>query len=202
MVLFLFVIIYFIYMHYVEKTLKQRLCMYFCIVVLLGCFQALLGQEYHFHLHHSFLGFVLYLGVGLKKPNLISLAFASFLVGMVINGIMNWGWNGSLYDYVPGTGGGGHGGGGGGGSSSGSSGHHVVRLPQLINTSLTPNSVNIVWPNNYTFAKNVQLYMNDILIYQDIVRPGKNNFLVKGLIYETVYVRYFFQVEWTPFNIR
>ena len=41
--------------------------------------------------------------------------------------------------------------------------------------------------------------MNDILIYQDIVQPGKNNFLVKDLIPNGV--RYFFQMDWTSFDI-
>ena len=193
------VVIFFVYAHYVEKTLKQRLCLYFVILLLFVFFQMFLGNGYRFHLHHSFLGFILYLGVGLKRRSLVSLFFASFLLGLVINGVMNWGWDGSLWDHVGVPFSGDGGGGGGSSSSSGHSSHHRIEVPELTNSSLTSTSVNIIWQNNYTFAKNVRLYMNDVMIYQDIVKPSVNSFAVKDLLPNGV--KYFFQMEYTSFNI-
>ena len=73
---------------------------------------------------------------------------------------MNWGWDGSLWDHVgvPFSGGDG-GGSSSSSSSSGHSSHHRIEVPELTNSSLTSTSVNIIWQNNYTFAKNVRLYI-------------------------------------------
>ena len=84
---------------------------------------------------------------------------------------MNWGWMDQLWDHVGVPFSGDGGGGGGSSSSSGHSSHHRIEVPELTNSSLTSTSVNIIWQNNYTFAKNVRLYMNDVMIYQDIVKP-------------------------------
>ena len=41
--------------------------------------------------------------------------------------------------------------------------------------------------------------MNDVMIYQDIVKPSVNSFAVKDLLPNGV--KYFFQMEYTSFNI-
>ena len=100
-------------------------------------------------------------------------------------------WDGSLWDHVGVPFSGDGGGGGGSSSSSGHSSHHRIEVPELTNSSLTSTSVNIIWQNNYTFAKNVRLYMNDVMIYQDIVKPSVNSFAVKDLLPNGV--KYFFK---------
>ena len=192
LLLILFLVAYHFRAHYKQGTLVSTLKIYGAIIATVLLFCLILGGDYSLHAHHSFLGFVLFLGTRVKR-SYISLVCAALCMGMVINGIIKYSWDGSLFDRNMKAMRHGEGSSAGGASSGG---HQM--FPRIRNLSLTDTSVNIVWQKNFSSPKpsNVFLYMNNILVHQQSLEHAPM-FTITNMLPST---NYFFWAEYTSFD--
>ena len=195
-------VVYHVRGHYRQGTLQFTLCLYAALGAVLAICSTILGGNYSVHLHHSFTGFVLFLGTRIKNSH-VSLFSASLCLGMVINGIMLWGWDGNLFDFTPGgkypkiDDNSGNTGGSSGGPGSGGSGVPHDSL-NLMNSSLSNTSVTVSWNGNVTGPNNIILYRNNIMVLQQgIYHPAGPSHTFNDMLPET---NYFFQLEYVSFD--
>ena len=157
-----------------EGALKRYLLGYisFVAAVLVSC--AMLSSEYGFHLHHSFIAGALWpLSCFDTK---FSIFFQGALLGIFMNGILEWGWGGDIWDYH-GTG----------------SGLPDEELHMLNATRVTSNAVSLSWNPPARVSDKITstaVLMNGIEIHRTVNATG-SLFTAEQLIQDATY---FFQV--------
>ena len=74
---------------------------YISTFALIAMADALLGPQFEFHLHHSFIAALLWPATLFKTW--FSVFIQAALLGILLNGIMLWGWGGDIFDFSPST---------------------------------------------------------------------------------------------------